>query len=92
MTDVETVALDEIDLFRAIRRSPSRSNIGIARHLLPILTDIIARERAAALAAATPLIEAREREECAQVADGFDAPHLAGVGERIAAAIRKGRP
>ena len=46
----------------------------------------------AALAAATPLIEARVQEECAQVADGFDAPHLAGVGKRIFAAIRKGRP
>ena len=44
------------------------------------------------LAATTPLIEARVREECAQVADGFDAPHLAGVGQRIFAAIRKGRP
>jgi len=42
------------------------------------------------LAAATPLIEARVKEECGPVADGFDAPHLAGVGQRIFAAIRKG--
>ena len=91
MTNVEIVALDEIDLFRAIRRSPSRSNIGIARHLLPILTDIIARERAAALAAATPLIEARVREEC--IAAVRSVPHGPGCGvANCEAAIRKGRP
>lgn len=58
--------------------------------MLGAALPIIARERAAALAAATPLIEARVRDECAQVADGFDAPHLDGVGQRISAAIREG--
>lgn len=88
MTDVETVALDEIDLFRAIRRSPSRSNIGIARHLLPILMAIIARERAAAISAATPDIEARLRDAATAVVARWDTPNWADV-EPTAAAIER---
>ena len=80
MTDVETVA-------RAIFESDGQdwAEVGTAR-------PWYLAAAAAALAAATPLIEARVREECAQAADAFDAPHLDGAGERIAAAIRKGRP
>ncbi len=45
----------------------------------------------AALAAATPLIEARVREECAQITEDYGGTDLDGVGKRIAAAIRKGQ-
>ncbi len=58
-------------------------------HSLPgWLAETIAREVEAALTAARPVIERETREACAKVAEGYDAPHLNGVGERIAAAIR----
>ena len=99
MTDVETVA-HALYVAKGAQNifGPWDSNLypGIKgpfmRQAQGLLGPIIARERAAAIAAATPLIEARVREECAHVADGFDAPHLNGVGERVAAAIREGRP
>lgn len=59
--------------------------------------DAIARERAAALSAATPVIEARVREACAKVVDecaiypvGNRWSSTTAAREDIAAAIRKG--
>ena len=67
-------------------------------HAAAIL-PIIARERAAALSAATPRIEAVVREACAAVADEHDDPPQSDHGQgwrdasrSIAAAIREMKP
>lgn len=82
------VAFDPSD--KDVVRSYARdwnARLDDANAILPI----IARERAAALAAATPLIEARVREEC--VAAVRSVPHGPGCGvANCEAAIRKGRP
>lgn len=71
------------------------------KETLDRLEAIIARERAAALSAATPGIEARVREACAVIADACDASFepwqrddwesgYATAQHEIAEAIRKG--
>ena len=96
MTDVETVA-------RALCKADGHNPDGWAegRDGVWIQRDWRAYRKLAraALAAATPLIEARVREECAAIAETLyipispKTPHTRGAdaGE-IAAAIRKARP
>ena len=92
MTDVETVALSMVEVLGYDRKVDwSRVYVGNGMEADESLKALCYGLATAALAAATPLIEARVRDECAQVADGFDAPHLDGAGERIAAAIRGGK-
>jgi hypothetical protein len=98
MTDVETVALRE-ELARTVCRRFYGDELDWLEFVdeADAILPIIARECAAAISAATPLIEARVREECAKVADEHDdAPESDyGYGWRnasqsIAEAIRKG--
>ena len=82
MTDVEIVARAMI---APLGHNPaadwSRVFVGNGAEADGSLRALCYELAVAALAAATPLIGARVREECAQVADGFDAPHLDGVGQ-----------
>lgn len=70
---------------RAVEAVAQIIESAIQRHGVPLdeLSGTI-DDAIAALAAARPLI----LEEAAGIAEGFDAPHLNGVGERIAQAIR----
>lgn len=70
MTDVETVALSMVEVLGYDRKVDwSRVYVGNGMEADGSLKALCYGLAAAALAAATPLIETRVRDECAQVAD-----------------------